>query len=285
MTDTRENKNAVFQQQTSAQQGISAVERVKAEFGLDIPIEVVPLPSLGAVYPVGSPLHGRETIEIRSMTAREEDILTSRALLKKGTVITELIKSCMTDKSFEPSSLLIGDRNALLVAIRITGYGHEYDVEMECNECGVKSPRTFDLSQLPIKQLRIEPTQPGVNSFEFLLPYSKKVVNFRFMTGKDEEEISTAQEKMKKAGFQTDSNVTTNLTYSIESIDGITDRSKISNFVRSMPARDSLALRSYIRENEPGIDMNQEVVCSACGHSEAVNMPLGTGFLWPTFDK
>lgn len=287
MSDDREQKNAIFAQQTASGidpriQRVSQADRVKVDFGLDVPTEIVPLPSTGKVYPQESSLYGTETVEIKSMTAKEEDILTSKALLKKGTVITELIKSCMVDKSVNVLDLLTGDRNALMVAIRITGYGPEYSVEMECPECGVKSPHDFNLAELPIKRLEIEPSIPGVNIFEFKLPKSGKIVKFRFMTGRDEEEISATAEKQKKLGLSTESNITTNLLYSIVSIDGIEDRAKIANFVKVMPAMDSLALRNYMRDNEPGITMKQDTTCNACGHSEEVNMPLGVTFLWPS---
>lgn len=293
MSEDRENKNAVFTQAQQAAAALppgvdprmprsTAAEKVKTDFGLDIPQELVPLPSGGKTYPLDCHLHGADAIEIKAMTAKEEDILTSRALLKKGTVVTELIKSCLIDKSFPVINLLSGDRNALMVAIRVTGYGPEYNAEIECNECGVKSPHSFDLGSLPIKKLEIDPIVPGTNMFEFMLPYSKKVVKFKFMTGKDEEEITSVAEKQKKLGLNgADSTITTNLLYTLISIDGVEDRSKIANFVKHMPARDSLALREYIRQNEPGIEMRQETVCPSCGHQEEVNMPLGVTFLWP----
>jgi len=287
MSDDREQKNAVFSQQGQPaidprMPKISHAEKVKADFGLDIPHELVPLPSSGKVYPQGTPFYGVDAVEIRPMTAREEDILTSKALLKKGTVITELIKSCLVERSFNVLDLLSGDRNALMVAIRVTGYGVEYSAELECPECGVKSQHDFDLGSLPIKRLEIEPVIPGVNLFEFKLPYSGKVVKFKFMTGRDEEEMMQLGEKQKKLGLGSEANVTTSLLYSIVSIDGVEDRSKISNFVKMMPARDSLALRNYVRDNEPGITMKQETSCKSCGHSEEVSMPLGVTFLWPS---
>jgi len=285
MSDVRENRNEIFKGGSGVDSRIpqmSAADKMKAEFGWEIPVESVPLPSNGLVYPVNSSLHGAETIDIKAMTAKEEDILTSKAFLKKGTVITELIRSCLVDKSIDPRDLLTGDRNALMIAIRATGYGAEYDAEIECEECGAKTSRQFDLGALPIKKLTIEPVTQGENIFQFSLPVTKKVVKFRFLTGRDEEEILATGEKQKKAGLVNDSSVTTNLLYSIVSIDGIGERAKISQFVKMMPARDSLALRNYIRDNEPGIDMKQDSDCGACGHTEEVNMPLGVNFLWPS---
>lgn len=287
MSEDRENKNAIFTQNLPP--GVdprmprtTAVEKAKADFGLEVPHELVPLPSAGKVYPVDSSLHNRDVVEIKAMTTKEEDILTSRALLKKGTVISELIKSCLIDKSFNSLDLLSGDRNALMVAIRITGYGPEYNVEMECGECGAKAPRSFNLGELPLKRLEVEPAIPGSNIFEFLLPMSKKTVRFKFMTGRDEEDMVALGDKQKKLGMGSESNITTSLLYSIISIDGTEDRAKIANFIKVMPARDSLALRNYMRDVEPGIIMKQEVECPACGHAEEVNMPMGVTFLWPS---
>lgn len=289
MSDEREQRNQVFGGAPPVGvdpriQTTTAVAQAKGDFGLEIPIETVPLPSAGKVYPkTMEALHACETVEIRSMTAREEDILTSRALLKKGTVITELIRSCLIDKTINPVDLLTGDRNALMVAIRITGYGAEYDVELECNECQTKAPRTFDLGALPIKRLEISPVEEGTNLFDFILPRTKKAVKFRFLTGRDEEEILASADRQKKLGLmQGESNVTTNLLYSIVSVDGVSDRGKLANFVKMMPAMDAKALREYVRTNEPGMVMKQEVTCPACGHAEEVVMPIGVSFLWPS---
>lgn len=285
MSDPREQRNEIFKGTSNvvdSPRTVSQTTSTRSDFGLDIPVETVPLPSNGRVYSSDSSLHNRETVEIKAMTAREEDILTSKALLKKGTVISELIKSCLIDKSIDPRDILTGDRNALMVAIRITGYGAEYDAEIECPECQTKAPHQFDLAALPIKRLEIEPVAQGTNLFEFTLPYTKKKVHFRFLTGRDEEEIVATSEKQKKLGLTSETSVTTSLLYSLMSIDGVEDRAKIAAFTRIMPARDSLALRNYIRDNEPGITMKQETTCPSCGHADEVNMPLGVNFLWPS---
>lgn len=289
MTEDRAKRNEVFTPPRPAGidpaiQTQTAYESVRSDFGLDIPVELVPLPSNGLIYPTNSPLHGKEIVEIRAMTAREEDILTSKALLKKGTVITELIKSCLVNKEIDPAKLIAGDRNALMVSIRVTGYGHEYDAEITCSndECEVKSTRTFNLAELAINRLTITPIEPGQNLFEFMLPFTKKLIKFRFLTGLDEEDMSLTQERQKKMGLQSATAVTSNLLHSIVSIDNQTDRAKIAAFVRLMPARDSLALREFIKKNEPGISMRQETECPTCGHVEEVAIPIGTNFLWPS---
>lgn len=256
---------------------------VQDDFGWTVPVENVPLPSLGKIYPTTSAVHGKETIQIKAMTAQEEDILLSRALLKDGTVLTHLINSCIIDKNINSRELIAGDRNALLVAIRITGYGPEYKVEVGCPSCGTKQTTSFNLADLEIKRLQAEPVNPGTNQFEFTLPVSKKRVVFKIMTGRDEEEMSVIQERRRKAmpDIVVENIVTSRLENSIVSIDGITDRNKLNTFIKSMPAYDSKTLRNYMNDIEPGIDMNGQLSCVKCGVESPVPLPLGPSFFWP----
>lgn len=260
---------------------ISAEDALKANLGVDLPIAVVPVPSLGKCYPQGHPLCDRESVEIRPMTSREECIIMNRVFIKKGTVITELIKSCLVDKSIDPRTLLSGDRNALLVSIRITGYGAEYPIEVVCPECGEKVKFDFDLSQLPIKTLDITPLRQNENLFEFKLPQTGKVIGFKYLIGQDEEEKAIEDEKRKKLKLGGDDSIVTNLLKTVVSIDGSTDRTKIGQFVRLMPARDSLALRKHMRDNEPTVLFRQEMTCELCDSSSEVTVPLDVTFLWP----
>lgn len=261
--------------------GIPTRNVMQEDFGFDIPVESVPIPSLGKSYEAGSPLHGKETIEIRSMTAREEDILTSRSLIKKGTVISHLLKSCIIDKTIDPDHMLSGDRNAVMTALRITGYGSAYNVEVDCPACGTRSKQAFDLSELPIKRLGIDPVAPGANLFETKLPRTGATVRFKFLTGHDEVEINTAAERAKKQGQKADSLVTQRLRYAIQSVNGITDRTKIDMFIRNCPARDSLHLRKFMDNNEPGVEMKSWMDCPSCLEHSEVRLPMGASFFWP----
>lgn len=250
------------------------------DFGIDIPVEAVPLPSRGVIYDNQS-LKDTETLDIKPMTAKEEDILTSRAYIKNGSVISKLISSCLTDKTIDPDDLISGDRNALLIALRITGYGAEYTLEISCPECSKSNKSTFDLSTLPIKRLQVDPVEMGQNMFEVQLPVTKKNVRVKFLNGHDEKEMMIINERKKKQGFNTENSVTDRLSRSIISIENISDKNKINLFVQNMPARDSLALRRFLDEYEPGVDMRSHMTCSYCHEESEVDLPIGPSFFWP----
>ena len=283
LSDDREHRNEVFGGAPGAphSHGMPTRNVLKEDFGLDIPVENVPLPSLGAVYPADHPLHGQETVQIRAMTAKDEDILTSRALIKKGTVITHLLKSCLIDKSIDVDQMISGDRNALMISLRVTGYGAEYRVEVDCPACGERSKQNFDLTQLEINRLSISPLVSGSNLFEFFLPVTKKKVKFKFLTGNDEQEIMVTDERKKKQGIHTENTVTSRIQHALVSVGDVTDRNKISTFIRNMPARDSLELRRFIDKNEPGISMKTWMDCPSCLEHSEVRLPLGAAFFWP----
>lgn len=280
-------QNEIFSVADAKNAGFQTKNVLKEEFGLEVPTELVPLPSEGKVYPEGHPLYLQKTVEIKAMTAKQEDILTSQALIKKGTVIQQLIKSCLLNPTIDVDSLISGDRSALMVSIRITGYGSDYHVSnVECPSCGKKSDQTFDLSNLNVKTLENDPVQIGTNVFKFDLPVSKTSVYFKYLTGKDDKELTELTERKKKLNIGTDASVTSMLTHSIVSVlnkDGkeITDRNSIDIFVKNMPARDSMLLRNYMTKNEPGIDMNCQMSCSHCGEESEVRLPMEASFFWP----
>jgi len=264
-------------------QKMSVAERMKAEFGIVVPAELVTLPSKGVLYSMESGLHRRTQLEVKAMTTREEDILTSTALIKKGTVITELIKSCVIDKSVDIEQLISGDRNALMIGIRATGYGSKYKPEMECPSCKTKQVKEFDLSQLAVKELEVEPVAEGVNEFDFTLPVTKARVTFKMLTGRDEEELVTAQARKKKLmASPIDTHVSDQIKSAILSVNDKRDRANLMFFVDNMPGRDSLALRDRMKTIQPGIDMTQLFECDSCEYTEEVQIPIGIEFFWPS---
>lgn len=290
MSKERENKNQVFRQgmasDVAGQTGIttmSAAERMKKEFGITIvPAEIVKLPSGGKIYSAESGLLNREDVEIKAMTTREEDILTSRAYAKKGTTIMELIKSCVVDRSIDLDQLVSGDRNALMVAIRITGYGPKLKPEVKCPKCSETNHPEFDLSKVSIKPIGADPIAPGANEFECDLPITKAKATFKLLTAKDEEDLVNQHERKKKMlNSPVDTLMSDQLKMSLLSINGKRDRAALSFFVDNMPGQDSKALREKMLDIKPDVDMKQIFECEFCDLIEEVEIPIDREFFWP----
>ena len=265
--------------------GIERAQKLGAEANeasaFRVPTELVPLPSFGLVYPPNSPLHNLKEIEVRYMTAIDEDILTSRSLLRSGKAIDAVLKNCILDARINPEELLSGDKNALITFLRVSGYGPEYKVEIDCPSCEETSKYEFDLSQLEMKTLDVEPIEQGENRFHIQLPTGTHI-EFKFLNSAEEKEISDAQDRIKRStNSPIDRNVTTRLKNTIISIDGNNDPSLINQYVDTLNVRDSRALRKYMEDNTPDIDMNQEFNCPHCGHRGEVDVPISVGFFWP----
>ncbi len=252
------------------------------EAGFVPPATAVPLPSQGRVYPPDHPLHMKKLLEIRAMTARDEDILTSRGLIKTGRVIDVLLRSCLIDKRIDVDSMLAGDRNAALIAIRITGYGQEYTVGVQCPACGHQYKHSFDLARLPVKILSESDVEAGKNEFSFDLPISRQRVVFKLLNGADERELSTNLEAARKATGGQESMVTMRLQQQVISIGQEKSKDKLAQIIRNMPARDSRDLRKHMNLMSPDVDMNQAVVCPSCTESTVMEVPMGTEFFWPS---
>jgi len=177
--------------------------------------------------------------------------------------------------------MLTGDRNAILIGLRVTGYGSEYHAKITCRECDKVFENAFSLANLTLKPLGAAPLQANLNLFSFVLPMAGTEVHFRLLTGEDETEVSKIIEGRRKLGGQIENAVTTRLAHAIITINGESDRQKIMQYVLNMRAGDARALRKYIDEIEPGVDMKQKVVCAHCQAESEVDMPLGMSFFWP----
>jgi len=250
--------------------------------GFKVPTDFVQLPSGGKVYPINSHLHNVKELELRHLTAADEDILTSRSLLRSGKAIDAVIGACLSDKRINVEELLSGDKNAIVTFLRVSGYGSDYEVEMDCPGCGETTKHIFDLSNLQMKTLDIEPAVAGDNRFTFQLPQTEINVEFRFLNSLQDKEIADAQEKMKKrTQSPIDRNVTTRLKNVIIAIEGNSDQGYINQFVDNMNVKDSRAIRKYMETNTPDLDMNQDFECVHCGHRGEVEIPITVGFFWP----
>ena len=240
------------------------------------PTEVIDLPSGGKVYGKESPL-AEGKLEIKYMTTKEEDILMSENLIKKGVVIDKLLDSLIVTKGVKQEHLVLGDKNAVLVACRILAYGPEYT----CEVTNPKNPdqqveHTFDLSQCPFKTIS-EDIDYSDNSFDFITPIAKTKLKFKLLTGVEEKQIEKDIEQTKKFGYNAE--ISTRLRYTITEVDGDNKPETITAFSQNMLARDSVALRNYIQNISPDIDLTSEIEIG--GEPVSVSIPLTVGFFWP----
>ena len=243
------------------------------------PTEVIDFPSKGLIYPESSPLSSG-TIELKYMSAKEEDILTNQNFIQKGIVIDKLLQSMIVDKKIDYNELILGDKNAILVAARILGYGAEYEVEIT-DKYGKKIPTKINLSQLENKSIKEELFTKGKNSFDFILPQSKVNVTFKLLNHKDEMEIEKEIQGLKKAFPNESFDITTRLKHQIISINGDSSVEKVRYFVDNMLLTDSRALRKYIAEIMPDLDMTFSYEDSKGDIVEGVSIPMNINFLWP----
>jgi len=235
-----------------------------------MPTETVELPSKGLLYPEDSEL-AKGVIEIKYMTAREEDILTNQAYIKNGTVLDRLMKSLIVSK-INYDELLIGDKNAIMIASRILGYGSDYSFSYNNEE------HTVDLSLIENKPLKEELFTNRINEFSFTLPRSKNNITFKLLNHKDEQDINRELEGLKKINKDSDPSLSTRLKYMITSVEGIRDRKDIREFVdNALLAQDSRALREYIKEIQPDVDLT----FFPNDADNRVSIPIGISFFWP----
>ena len=248
----------------------------------DFPTQVISLPSEGRVYPESNPL-SKGTLEIKYMTAREEDILADRNLINKGIVLQKLLDSVVVQPGVNADDLVVGDINAVYLATRMLGYGPEYDVEVTDPFSGEKQKVTIDLSKIETKDIDYSKLNPQ-NRYELTLPVSKKKLVVRLLTHKDEKDINQeiqAMERLTK-GKSVGTEVTTRFKHMIVEVDGNSDRGFINKFVPNMLAGDTKALRNFFREISPDLNMKYEFTSEITGETEALDIPFGISFFYPS---
>ena len=248
------------------------------------PTDFVELPSKGLFYKEGHPLHKQEVIEIKFMTAKEEDILTNEALLRKGLAIERFMESVILNPNIKSHELLIGDRNAILIAARISGYGEKYETKMACPACGTQNDIVFDISKPEI----FHPSMEGLKAIRkndrgnyiFKLPVCNFDVECRLLTGKDENRL-TEMAKTKKKHRLESSSVTDQFKMMIVSIDEVSDKGTLNRFIEVMPAADARALRNAYKRIIPNIKLKDDFSCISCDHEQELEVPFGADFFWP----
>lgn len=256
-------------------------------FSYITPTELIDIPSKGLYYPPEHPLHMKDSIEIRHMTAKDEDTLTSRSLLKKGVAVDKMLNDIITDKSIKVENLLIGDKNALIIASRISGYGAEYETKVTCPSCNVPNQHSFDLNDHkmanPIPEEELQKLGINITSnknFTLTLPVSKLSIEARFLNGMDERNIIQRSQDNQKNNLPENA-MTQQIKYFVISVNGETDRRKINQFIDNMPAKDSKYLRNVYKNINPNVSMEQQFTCSSCDFQETMEVPFTSDFFWP----
>ena len=237
------------------------------------PSEMVTLPSKGLLYPEDSLLRKGE-VEMKYMTAREEDILTNQNLIQNGTVIDKLLQSLIISP-INYNDLLVGDKNAILIAARILGYGKDYEFNYNGEEISV------DLTSIEDKPLDESLIKEGKNEFNFTLPTSNKEVTFKFLSHKDEKAIDAELKGLKKLNKNASAEVSTRLKHLIVSVSGDYEKSTIREFVDTqLLAIDSRALRNYIADTQPDTNLTFKHEVSN-GDFIDIDIPINLNFFWP----
>jgi len=244
------------------------------------PTEVIDLPSKGLVYPEDSPLSSGQ-ITIKYMTAKEEDILASQNLIKKGVVLDKLFESIIID-DIDINDIIIGDKNAILIATRILGYGNEYNAEVTDPFSLERQNVTIDLSQVKVKEVD-ESVLNRENRYKFTLEKTQKDIEFKLLTHGDELEINKDLQALarltKNAGSK---EVTTRLRHMIVSVDGKEERKTINELAENLVSQDSKALRNYVNSISPDLELKFQFESDITGEMEALDIPFGIDFFYPS---
>ena len=294
------NNNSLFDtfkkqfEGTAQEEGavIQSAERKGSFLDFINPTELVFLPSKGLYYPEGHPLHMQESLEIRQMTAKEEDILTNRSFIKKGIVFDRLLESLLVNKNIRPDDLFIGDKNAVLIVSRISSYGSNYEFDTMCPSCNSKSNKSVDLTECLNYSLdNIDQENDKFNKYAYerlatgniliKLPKTGWIVECRLLTGHDEKLLKQLSESKQKYTKDTDTSFTEMLSLIIHKIEGEDERSIIAKALNVMPASDALYLKKAFELLSPNIKLNFEFDCSSCGHSQEMEVPITQEFFWP----
>ena len=270
-----------------------APQRQQNSFGFSfaVPTEFVTLPSEGKCYPQENTLHGVKKVEIKQLTAREEDILSNEEYILEGVIFDKLLESILCDKSINPKDLVSGDRNAILIKSRSSGYGADYEVTALCPKCANATQFAFDLDAIQLKETSWDDFDfdvdhdPNQNTYQLHLPKSDITVSFKLMTGQDEDFVKEAREKQQKLGL--DNNWTINFLRRI--ICGICpDMASVNShmstekeFIEALPATDFRRIKSVYDKVMPGVDTKQKVSCSSCSEKSEMEVPFTLGFFWP----
>jgi hypothetical protein len=238
--------------------------------------DTVQLPSKGVFYK-----NKQGSVKIKHLTAEDENILTSADLIRNGKVLDVLLDNAIIDSSLNADDMLVGDRNAVLMYLRKEGYGDDYEVKIGCPSCSEDFTTIVKISDIEPKLLETTPDSNG----EFLmeLPKTKWKVKFRLLNGKDENYLAqlTGKNKKGKKGVVYSNLLTERFLLQIMEVNGNRDKLQIKKAISNMPALDSLYLREYVAEVEPGLRLETNYTCTNCSHNFDGDIPITPKLFWP----
>jgi rRNA maturation protein Nop10 len=244
-----------------------------------IPTMLVDLPSRGLLYPEGHPLKDKETVEIKYMTTKEEDILLNQSFIQNGVVLDKLLESVILDKRVKVDSILNCDKNALQIACRINAYGENYDFEYMCQNCGTKSQSSINLSTLKHYEVDFETIKEN-NGIVVTLPSSNTVIKAKVLTGLDENEM-VKRIKQKQKHNLPEEQLIERYRQIITSVNDNNDPLFIAGFIKNMPLRDSKYFMKEYAKFLPGVDFTFEEECPKCNSVNKGGVPVGISFFYP----
>ena len=286
-----QNLTDEYQSNKEVVEGIKQAYETQKLKEYNFPTEIIELPSRGLIYPKDNPLSSGK-IELKYMTAKEEDILTTQSYIRDGSVLDKLFQSLIISNGegqpIKYTDLTVGDKNAIMISSRILGYGKDYEVEITDPFSGKKQKESIDLTQFQNKEYdgsaQIELNK---NEFEFLLPHSKRKITFMALTETKDRKIKHDLEELKRVNKKLKDDVskelTTRLKTVILSVDGEYNQQKINHFVdNELFALDSRELRKYINEVTPDVDLTYEFISDETGERREISLPMDVSFFWPS---
>lgn len=242
-----------------------------------VPTEIFKLPSKGLLYKSTNALSSGE-IELKHMTVKEEDILTTESYIKNGTVLDKLYQSLIVTPGVIYDEILEGDKNAIMIAARILGYGPSYTCKI-LTPSGNMQSITIDLREIEHKDFNTDLITPGENSFKYTFPFSKAEITFKLLTHKDEQEL--AKESKKSFKDLTSKEVTSRYNKMITSVNGEKDELEILKFVSGLLAADSREFRHFIETIQPDMDLTIDAVDEVTGEPFRADLILDVRLFWP----
>jgi len=239
----------------------------------NLPHDVVKLPTGGVFYK-----SKKKSVKVGYLTAADENLLVGAINNQKDGIIMTLLRNKIYEHDLRPEELLDSDIQAVLIFLRNTSFGPEYNLKLTDPVSGKEFQTSIILDELDIKKCEFKPDEDGL--FETTLPRSGAKVKVRPLTFSDELDIDKMSEKYP-AGV-TPPVVTWRLNKQIQEINGDSDRGVISSFIENMPIMDSKHIRNFIKENTPALDLNRSVIAPS-GEKVSFNITFGVEFFRPFF--